>query len=323
MLSRVADSLYWMARYLERAEHTARMLDVNLNLMLDEDPENGDQRWRRLLESLDITKQDGPPADADATQITHFLTLDLDSSSSILSSIAYARNNARQLREHISSEMWEQLNRLFLELRRETSESLWSGQPHEFCRQVREGVSLFNGITVSTINHGEAWQFIQLGRFLERAANISSALDVHFRSFYDFEDSSSQAADFMEWVGLLKSCAAFEAYCRVYTADFNPTRIAEFLLLNAEFPQAVCFSVTSIHDELLKIAGGGSNGKNERLQRLTGKWCSTLQYTQIDEILNEKLHGFLDDIKTQCSIIHQAVYQTYITYPIESAIAPS
>lgn len=321
MLSRVADSLYWMARYLERAEHTARMLDVNLNLMLDEDPENGDQRWRRLLESLDIAKQDGPPADADATRIAQFLTLDLESPSSILSSVTFARDNAKQLREHISSEMWEQLNRLYLELRQETAESLWSGQPHEFCRRVREGICLLNGVTISTINHGEAWQFIQLGRFLERAANISSVLDVHFKHFYNHQDGYSLGSDFMEWVGLLKSCSAFEAYCRVYTADFSPAQIAEFLLLNNEFPQAVCFSVTSIHEELLKIAGGGSNGKNERLQRLTGKWRSNLRYTQIEEILNEKLHGFLEDIKTQCSVIHQAVYQTYITYPIDSAIA--
>lgn len=319
MLSRVADSLYWMARYLERAEHTARMLDVNLNLMLDEDPENGDQRWRRLLESLDITSE-VPDTTADATRIAQFLMSDLESSSSIVSSVIYARDNAKQLREHISSEMWEQLNRLYLRLREDTTGSLWSGAPQEFCRRVIDGVSLFNGIMQATLNQGEAWQFIQFGRYLERSINTANALDVHYRNFHDPLEATS-AADFMEWVGLLKSCAAFEAYCRVYTADFHPTQIAEFLLLNREFPQSVCFGVGTIHNELKRIAGEGQSRQDERLHRLTGKLMSSLRYTQIDEILNDNLHGFLTNINTQCGLIHQAVYQSYIIYPIDSAIA--
>jgi uncharacterized alpha-E superfamily protein len=319
MLSRVADSLYWMARYLERAEHTARILDVQLNLMLDEGEEHGGERWRRLLQSLDVSLEE-LEAPADAVRIAQFLTLDMESSASILGAITYARENAKQLREHISSEMWERLNRLYLDLRQESARDLWRQEPQEFCRRVIDGVSLFSGISLSTLNQGEAWHFLQVGRHLERTLNIAYAVDVHYQHFYKPQDTAGTSRDFMEWVGLLKGCAAFEAYCRVYTAEFSPEQIAEFLILNTEFPQAIGFGAITIHEELKKIEERG-NHETSRLRRLTGKLQARLRYGQIEEMLPADLHGFLGEVIEQGGLIHQAVYQSYISYPIESAMA--
>ena len=161
MLSRVADSLYWMSRYLERAEHSARLIDVNLNLMLDYAPGTAESRWRRVMASLGVPVPTG--METDAHHLLHTITFDISSRMSIVSSIMAARENARQVREQISSEMWEQLNRLFHAVKRTTMDELWEHSPHEFLAAVKEGSHLFQGITDSTMTHGEGWHFIQVG----------------------------------------------------------------------------------------------------------------------------------------------------------------
>ncbi len=222
MLSRVAESLYWMSRYLERAEHTARLIDVDLNLMLDQSPDSSLERWGRLLEGLRTSL---PPGEkGDALSVTQTLTFDSSNPTSIVTCIASARENARNVREQISSEMWEQVNRLFLRVTRSGIEGIWNSQPHEFFRAVKEGAHLFQGITDSTMNHGEGWHFIQLGRFIERAGATAALMDVHFRRFAHRPDQAVETTDYLEWVGLLKSCTAFEAYCKVYTAELRPHR---------------------------------------------------------------------------------------------------
>src|SRR5262245_60747437 len=166
MLSRVADSLYWTSRYLERAEHTARLVNVNLNLMLDESPESAARRWDRVRLSLHAPPL--PDAVNDAYRITELMTFDTTNQSSIVSCIEMARDNLRHVREQISSEMWEHLNRLFHQIRRNRIADLWNLGPHEFYRSITEGMHLFQGITDSTMTHGEGWQFIQIGRYIER-----------------------------------------------------------------------------------------------------------------------------------------------------------
>lgn len=267
MLSRVADSLYWMSRYLERAEHTARVLDVNLNQMLDQTPESANRRWERMLAGLRTYHA------ADTTDehtITRDLTFDLANKSSIVGCIAAARENARQVREQISSEMWQQLNQLYLYVQRTSKSRAWRTQPHKFFQAVKEGAHLFQGITDSTMSHDEGWQFIQVGRSLERTGLLTNLLDVHFRE--------ADTLDHLSWVGLLRSCTAFEAYCRVYTAELKPERIAEFLLLNAQFPHSVHFSVELLQVQLQSIAqitgmrgGGAWNGCRAGCGR-----CSTM-----------------------------------------------
>jgi len=319
MLSRVADSLYWMSRYLERAEHTARLIEVNLNLMLDQSPASAGRRWGGLLASLHAPPQ--PDGANDAYRITQLMTFDVSNETSIMSCIATARDNLRQVREQISSEMWEHLNRLYLQVKSNSIEDVWNVGPHEFFRSVREGAHLFQGITDSTMSHGDGWQFIQVGRHIERAGATASLLDIYFQDFFDTKSQNVAATSYLDWVGLLKSCTAFEAYCKVYTADLRPERIAEFLLLNAECPRSVRFSAEMMQNGFQAIAEAAGVRKTGRLNRLAGRLRSSLSFGQIDEIMEGGLHAYLSDIQRQCGQIHTAIQQTYISYPIETALA--
>jgi uncharacterized alpha-E superfamily protein len=318
MLSRVADSLYWMSRYLERAEHTARLMDVNLQLRLDQSPEAGAGRWLRLLEAC----QTPPPADGKigSTSITHILTLDRTNPSSILSCVGAARENLRQVREQCSSEMWEQLNRLYLQVNSTTASEAWLLHSHIFFRAVQDGAHLFQGVTDSTMSHGEGWQYIQLGRFVERTDALARLIGTYFRSLTHPLDQAVENEDYLEWVGLLKSCAAFEAYCKTYTAELRPLRVAEFLLLNSEFPHSVRFSVDMIHAALAAI-GEMTERKAEQPVRLAGRLQATLSFSQIEEIMASGATGYVDSVRWQCSQAHNAIHQVYFDYSVEAALA--
>jgi uncharacterized alpha-E superfamily protein len=319
MLSRVADNLYWMSRYLERAEHICRLLDVQLYLMLDQSLGSAEQRWKRLLASLFIPGQ--PVLLGDINTAARTLTFELSNSASIAASIAAARENARHVREQISSEMWEQINRLYLYVKRASREEVWNAQPHEFFRSVKEGAHLFQGITDSTMNHGEGWQFIQAGRSIERAGLIAALIDVHFSRYIDARDEFPARDDYLEWVGLLKCLTAFEAYCKVYTADLRSDRIASFLLLNPEFPHSLRFSIDRVIGALKAIAASTLTRSAERLERLAGRLQSQLSFSQIDEIMAAGLHAYLEGVQRQCAQIHKEIYQIYIAYPVATAIA--
>jgi uncharacterized alpha-E superfamily protein len=323
MLSRVADHLYWMSRYLERAEHTARLIDVNLALDLERSPAARGQYWVRVLQSL----QAAPPADGiDAYQVTRHLTFDPGNLSSVVACVSAARENARQVREQISSEMWEQINRFYLTVRRATIDTIWQRQPHEFFRSVKEAIHFFQGLTDSTLGHAEGWQFIQAGRFLERGNAIATLLGAYYerserQTGGEADDrAADQTAQYLEWVGLLKSCTAFEAYCRVYTADLLPERIAEFLLLDPVFPHSVRFSVDMVQAALRAISEATGQRANERANRLAGRLQATLRYGNIEEIMAEGLPSYLTDVEQQCVRIHNALYETYISYPVEHAM---
>lgn len=306
MLSRVADSLYWMARYLERAEHTARIIGVQLNLMLDQTSVSDDVRWTRILNSLGNPEL--PVPSRDSGSLTRALLFEPTCGASIVTAVNIARENCRQVRNQISSEMWEQLNRLYHQVRRLSGERF--PQPIEYLMAVDEGVQLFHGITDSTMSHDEGWQFIQIGRFLERSTSLSALVDVHFRGGLEQSD--------LEWIGLLRSCTAFEAYCRAYTADVKPGRVAEFLLLDRYFPHSIRFSVERLHAALRILPGADSLGA--RTTRTSGRLNSSLSYLQIDEILAEGLEHQLDDIRRQCGQIHAAIQESYIDYAIEAAL---
>ena len=203
MLSRVADNLYWMSRYLERAEHAARLLDVNLNLMLDESASSADRRWRRVLAALG-----NPPNLAwsgDAYQVAQILTFDPGNRSSITACVTAARENARQVREEISSEQWQRLNHLFHQVTRHKPNETDDVLPSDFLLAVIEGVHLFQGVTDSTMSHGEGWHFIQVGRYMERACATATLLGLYHREFWGPSDQTPEAAEYLEWIGLLRS----------------------------------------------------------------------------------------------------------------------
>lgn len=316
MLSRVADSLYWMSRYLERAEHTARLLDVQLTLMLDQVDSSPDRCWQRVAESLGISPDAGQ---GDPRRLLQGLMFDLAHHSSVVACIVAARENARQVREQVSSEMWEQLNRLFHEVKKVDARESWDQQPLDFLYAVREGTALFQGLADSTMSHGEGWHFIQVGRALERARATARLVDVQSREFLAGTRWGSDG-DHPEWIGLLKSCAAYEAYCKVYTANVRPDRVAEFLLLNPEFPHSVRFSVDALRLSLVAIQESVSTRKSERVERLAGRLQATLSFSHIDEVLAAGLDPYLDSVQRQCGQIHDALHEVYITYPIEVAL---
>ena len=318
MLSRGAESLYWMSRYLERAEHTARLIDVDFQLRLDQSPEAGAGRWWRLLEAL----QAPPPEDdkIDATTLTHILTLDKSNSSSIISCVASARENLRQVREQCSSAMWEQLNRLYLQVNSTASGEAWLLHSSVFFKAVREGAHLFQGLTDSTMSQGEGWQYIQLGRFVERTDLVARLIGTYFSRLPYAPDQAVESEEYLEWVGLLKSCAAFEAYCKKHTAELRPQRVAEFLLLNPEFPHSVRFSVDKIHAALRAIAEL-TERKAEQPVRLAGRLSATLGFSQIDEVMAGGANAYVDSVRQQCSQAHGAIHQIYFDYPVEAELS--
>lgn len=325
MLSRVADSLYWMSRYLERAEHTTRLLDVNLNLMLDESYTSSEHRWQRVLQSLGRprrTKWNGDPY-----ELTRALTFDTANKASVLSCIIAARENSRHVREQISTEQWHRLNSLFLEVTRPELQSVMQAEalldsnetPGAFLQQVLEAIHQFQGVTDSTMSHGEGWQFIQVGRSLERATETAMLLSAYQDDLWA-EHSGAEANEYLEWMGLLRSATAFEAYCKVYTADLSPDRILEFLLLDAEFPHSLRFSIDAMQHALEAIDRASGGARTDKLQRLAGRVQSSLAYSSVDEILGRGVISYLSTILTQCSEIHDAIYQLYIDYSIQSAL---
>jgi uncharacterized alpha-E superfamily protein len=318
MLSRVADSLYWMSRFLERAEHTARLIDVHLNQRLDQAGGDANLRWQRLLRSL---RTEQPAEEADAYSVTRSLTFDEANTSSIVSCIASARENARQVREQISSEMWVQLNRLFLQVKQTSMQQIWHAEPHKFLNSVKEETYLFQGITDATMSHSEGWHFIRVGRFLERATATAALLDTHFSVFLTEQTGyESEPLDYLSWVELLRSCASFEAYCKVYTAALRPAQIAEFLLLNAEAPRSIRFACAMMQGALQAIAKSTAVRNPGRAERLAGRLRAMLDYDQIEEILGGDIHEYLENIQRQCALIHNGIYQAYIVYPIEIAL---
>jgi len=317
MLSRVADNLYWMSRYLERAEHTARLVDVHLNLALESNRQEPGARWERLINALHV-----PPKEdlkLDEYNVTQRLAFDQTNPNSIVVCIANARENARQVREKISSEMWLQLNTLYLDLRRSSIDTIWNEQPHLFFQAIKNGAHLFQGITDTTMVHDEGWQFIQVGRYIERALSLATMLDSHL-SVYPASRFTSETDDYFEWLGLLKCFTAFEAYCKVYNADLRSHRIVEFLMYNAEFPHAMRFCIEQLQTSLQAIADSAAVSKNSRVHRLAGRLRSGMSFDTVDDMLARDTHTYLKDINDQCAHIHNALYETYITYSIDAAL---
>jgi uncharacterized alpha-E superfamily protein len=315
-----------MSRYLERAEHTTRLLDVNLNLMLDESTTSSDHRWLRVLQALGRPKKaqwNGNPYD-----LARKLTFDTEHKSSVISCIVRARENARHVREQISTEQWHRLNSLYLEVTRPEFQSVMhtdalnetTGSPSAFLQQVMEAVHQFQGVTDSTMSHGEGWQFIQTGRYLERATATAILLEAYSDDLWTQPDRTAETNEYLEWMGLLRSATAFEAYCKVYTADLTPEQILEFLLLDAEFPHSLRFSIDAVRCALEAISRTTGTLRNEDLGRLAGKLQASLAYTAVSDVLGRGIVPYLRSIQQQCAAIHEAIYHLYIDYSMQAAL---
>jgi uncharacterized alpha-E superfamily protein len=316
MLSRVADALFWLSRYTERAENNARMLDVNLQLMLDAQLLNSknQQHWESIiftLEDNELFKKHYPEITKDT--VVEFITFDRRNPNSIHSCLALARENARTVREQMSVEMWEQINRMFLLFRSGEAKRMFAGSSYEFFKWILEGSQLFQGVTDATMAHDEGWEFIQLGKYLERADRTSRILDIKYHVLLPTGEQIGGNVDTVQWMAVLKSCSALEPYRKHYYGQVAPWRVVEFLVKNVTFPRSVLFCVHALDESLHKITGvdrGDFNYKVEA-ERLSGKLLANLSYITISEIFEFGLHQYLDRMQLRLIEINNAIFKEF------------
>ena len=319
MLSRVADSLYWMSRYLERAENTVRQLDVTMSLMLDPGGASAETRWSRLLSALG--DPDGLEWSGDLESMSHALIFDSTNRASVTFCVSGARENARQVREEISTEQWQRLNRMYHQIHSAQAQAQFRASVNDVLASIVDGIHLFKGVSDTTMIHGQGWQFIRLARYLERAYSTATLLEVFQPDLFCAPEREHSGYQYLEQVGLLRCCTAFEAYCQVYTADISADRILEFLLLNRDFPHAIRYAVDCIRSAVEAIQRSGARRPPEDLTAGIGRLHAMLGYTTINEILAGNPGAFLHSIRQQCIRIHELVYRFYVHYSIQSALA--
>jgi uncharacterized alpha-E superfamily protein len=256
----------------------------------------------------------------DPLHLAETLVFSRENISSIVSCVSAARENLRHVREQCSSEMWEQLNKLYLQVIERRPEKGWILNSHEFFRSVQEGAHLFQGITDGTMSHGEGWQFIQLGRYVERTDTLAALMDTHFKRTAHPTDQPVDSAEHLGWVGLLRGCAAFEAYCKAQTAEIRPLRVAEFLILNPELPHSVRFSVDRMN-AALHIIGDLTERREKIPSRIAGRLRAKLSFSQIEEIMEAGVAAYLEAVRSECAEIHSAIRQIYFDYSVEAELA--
>jgi uncharacterized alpha-E superfamily protein len=310
MLSRVADSIYWMSRYVERAENVARFIEVNLQLMLDGTSGAG-QQWEPLVNTTgDSEVFNKRFTEATQQNVIHFLTFDAENSNSIFSCVRAARENARTIREIISSEMWLQLNKFYLMVTAAAQNSSAQADPHEFFSEVKNASHLFNGLAAATMTHGEPWHFYQMGLMLERADKTSRILDVKYFILLRSVQDVGTPFDDIQWAAVLRSASAFEMY-RKRHGRIAPKSIVEFLLLDREFPRAIHFCLLTARNSLHAISGTPAGTFRHSPEKLLGQLCSDLSFTSVDEIINSGLHEYLDDLQTRMNQVGAGIYETF------------
>jgi uncharacterized alpha-E superfamily protein len=315
MLSRVADSLYWMSRYIERAENNARIAEVNLQLLLDltNQPEaDPQQQWNPIISSLEENELFASLyKEPDGRAAIDFVGLQKKNPNSIYSSIASARENARTTREQISSEMWEQINKLYLFVTSEAARQLVRSSPYEFFNLIIRGSHLFQGISDATMTHGEGWDFISIGKLIERADCTSRLLDVKYHILLPSGERVGGNVDTIQWMSVLRSCSALEAYRKAYVDQVAPWKVAEFLILHAEFPRSIRFCVESLDAALHRISRSNETHYANEAERLAGRLRSDLRYATVGDIFRFGLHQYLEEIQKRLVEISDAMHEAY------------
>jgi uncharacterized alpha-E superfamily protein len=293
MLSRVASNLYWMSRYVERAENTARVLDVTWRMsLLAKEPRLQDQEW---FAPLNITGTLFPFSGRHnmvcAREVLHFMALDPENPSSIYSCARHARENARSVRGSITSEMWEVLNTTWLEMQQMDEAKMQSRGISAFFDWVKERSHLFRGVTFGTMHRDDAYEFTRLGTHMERADSTARILDVKYHILLPSVKDVGGAVDYYQWSAVLRSVAAFEAYRKVYRDVITPLKLAELLILRDDIPRSLRFCLRQVHDTL----GHVQNAQSGETLRRAGQLLSQLQYGRISEIFSGGLHEYLTE----------------------------
>jgi uncharacterized alpha-E superfamily protein len=335
MLSRDADSCYWIGRYIERSEATARMVDVHYHAALetfipsttehrDEDMESP-LKWASLLEisgnAKDFSSRYSRENDRD---VLNYFCFDLKNHNSIASTWKSARENARSMREQIASEMWESVNISYLKIKDWDVDRLYSQTPHEFFTLVKNASHLFQGILNRTMVMGETRDWLDLGRFSERADQTARLIDVkcfdlfpeRTKGEYDVGDtpSSGNPLDLHEWIAVLKSVSAFEMYRKTHLHGIKPVSIVNFLVLNYSFPASIRHCTGRVNSCLHRISGSGESTACNEPERLVGRLLADLTFISPEEIISSGLHEFLEDVQSQWIKIGMSIAATYLTY---------
>ena len=309
MLARVADSLYWMGRYVERAEHLCRLSDVMLTATLDR-TEAASQVARIAMGSVgDLDEARA----ADPYEAAVGLVLDRDDPASVFTSLARARENARQVRDQITTETWERLNVLFLRTTSPAAAEAFADGSSAFLHDTIADLHMFKGAADATMAHGEGWRFLLIGVYLERAQLIARLLEVCFG-----DPKRRTVTDHFALTSLLRMGCALEPYLRVYTADLQPKYILEFLLFDDDFPRSLRFCTAQMENHLRGVSRHFEEDTGQvSPERLAGRLRARLQYADMDELASTGAHAILTTVAGECAKIHEAIYNTFVAYPLE------
>jgi uncharacterized alpha-E superfamily protein len=309
MLSSTADHLYWKARGMERAENTARMLDVTYRMsLLKHALVEPHQEWRAMLSISGLHKDfEARYAEPSADNVMHFMALDEKNPGSIYNSIFTARENARAIRGTITSEMWEALNQTWLEMRRIHAEGIAMDEISRFFEWVKERSHLSRGITYGTLLQDDTFRFLRLGTFFERADNTARILDVKYHILLPSLNDVGGAADYYQWGALLRSVSAFESYRKVYRDQLTPKRVAELLILRADMPRSLMACMNEVHRLLQEINGARSG----ELLRRCGMLHGELRFGSIEDIFARGLHEYLSEFLQRIYDLGDLINTTY------------
>lgn len=323
MLSRVANGLYWMSRYIERAENTARLVDVNLQLLLNFRNLNDSTlagHWMPIVQSTgDESLFTQLYTKASGENVAEFFVFNDANPNSIVSCIYHARENARTVRDQITVEFWGELNRIYLFLRSPAARELWLQSPYDFFVEVRNSSLLLQGLADATIVRNEGWHFMRAGRHIERADKTSRMLDVRQASMPETGvPMLANQADALGWSAMLRSCSAWDAYKGLHGAEVQPALVAEFLLLSEDFPRSVRFCVEQLNRALRRISGVGEGRFCNDAEKHTGRLLAELQFCSPADIFNVGLHQYIDQLQFQLDAISDALFQAYIFQPFQT-----
>lgn len=324
MLCRVADSLFWMSRYIERAENTVRLVDVTLQTILDSDygsEDIGYGHWTPILTSLgDIALFEAQDTEKTSQNVTNFLTFSPKNPSSVFNCIAFARENARMIRDQISSEMWETINRMYLFLKNTDAEKVCRELNFDFFQQIKEFSLLFQGITEATFPHQLGYVFIICGRQIERADKTCRILDSkrHMRSNGQTEND---ALDTAQWSALLRGCSAFEAYHRIYVSEVTGDHVRNLLMLSRDFPRSVLFCVSKLQLAMHAISKCAITHFSNEAERKMGILISRLNYASESDLQGAKADTLLADIEESLAEIAVELSNRYMFMKIVDPVA--
>jgi len=319
-LSRVANSIYWMSRYVERAENVARFIDVNLQLVLDS-PAGGEQQWQSLVNATgdqdDFARRYGAVTQEN---VLAFLMFDLRNPNSILSCVQSARENGRSIREIISSEMWLQLNKFYLMVKSAAPAPRDLDLAIELFQDVKLASLLFAGIADATMTHGTGWHFLQVGRMIERADKASRILDVKNDPPAGKANEVENPFDNIQWGAVLRSASAFEMYCKKHSR-VSPRHALQFLMLDREFPRSILFCLMAARISLQTICGAPPKSARSEPQRLLGRLCSDLEFASADDLQHSGLHEYVDKFQKKLNQADQAISAQFFAMNQEPALA--